>query len=104
MIFHASGNASPKPYVLPRLSAICPPAITNTNATMMKTDNAIVKEIAVRRCFHQGRVSVRSYAVLSESVIALRPFDAAHKAARIPNDSFPPVLDFDTSHIVLSIN
>jgi hypothetical protein len=71
---------------------------------MIKTDNATVKPIAVRRCFHQGRLSFKSYAVLSDSVIAPSPFDAAHNAARIPNDSFPPPLDFDTSNIVLSIN
>src|SRR5215510_11100670 len=104
MIFHASGNASPKPYAVASPSEIRPPATTNTSARMIRTDKPMVKLIAVRRCFHQGRLSVRSYAVLSDSVIAPSPFDAAHNAPRIPNHSFPPVLDAETSHIVLSIN
>src|ERR1051325_489297 len=104
IIFHASGNVSPNPYAEASPSAMCPPATTNPSARMIKTDKAMVKPIATSRCFHHGRLSVRSYAVLSDSVIALSPLDAAQSAASIPNDSLLPVLDFETSHIVLSIN
>ena len=41
---------------------------------------------------------------VSEDVIALSPLDAAHNAARMPNDNFPPPLDEESSHIVESIN
>src|SRR5215213_291691 len=104
MIFQANGKTGPKPYRPASHSAIRPPATTRSSAEMIKTDKTIVNPMAVSLVFHHGRVSFRSYAVLSEVVIALSPFDAAHNAARMPNDNFPPPLAAETSNIVESIS
>src|SRR5215212_3585822 len=104
MIFQTRGNTGPKPYMVANHSAIRPPATTSRSAEIIRTERTIVNPMAVNRCFHQGRVSFKSYAVLSDVVIALSPFDAAHNAASIPNDSFPPLLAEETSPMVESIS
>jgi hypothetical protein len=60
----------------------------------------MVKQTEISRTLHHRLVSLTLYAVLSVSLIAPIPVDAAHSAASKPNDSFPVPLETPISSTV----
>src|SRR5437764_614451 len=96
-IFHASVAAPLRPVAPPVQLAMLLPNSTTTNATRTNAAIAIVSHTAVNLRDINDRDSLTWYAVFSASMMADMPAEADQSAAMIPNESFPPPLDFSVS-------